>query len=238
MSEHLRIERISALLDEPWLDIAAEEHLEACEACRSEFERLSRMRMAFSALGQLDPPPDQWERIDASLDAVLGPDLSGGDVVPIRRGGRVGRRLMVGGPLQAAAAIALFAGGIFAGLQFTDGAPARPDGTVADIPSVLSAAGEDRAVYNTLSELESRTSLRQVGIDGSDGEAVFADFDPYEAARMDAWLDGRIRAFQERLDQAPSDPFASGYLMVLVDERARLAEAIERSARGSRVLEW
>ena len=69
MNEHLNIERISALLDEPWSDLTAEQHLEGCEDCRLEFERLSRMRMAFSALGELDAPRDQWSRIEASLDS-------------------------------------------------------------------------------------------------------------------------------------------------------------------------
>ena len=239
-SEHLHIERISALLDEPWSDLVAEEHLESCEDCRAEFERLSRMRMAFSALGELDPPRGQWERIDATLDEILGPDGGVRDIVPISSGRSIGRRLMVNGPLQAAAALALFAGGIFAGLQFTGGGPAGSSesstGSPGDLPSVISASGDDRAVYNTLAELESlRAPLRQVGLDGSDGDAV--QFDPYEAARAAAQIDGMIQALQERLDQVPNDPFASGYLIRAMDARARLAEAIERS-HVSRVVEW
>ena len=236
MSEHLSIERISALLDEPWSDTTAGAHLETCYACRLEFERLSRMRMAFSAMGQLDPPGDQWARIDASLDGVLGPEFD--RAVPIHRGRGVGRRLMTSGPLQAAAALALFAGGIFAGLQFTGSAA---NGSLADanVPSVIPAGGDERAAYNTLSELEAgRTPLRQAGLEGASAGSRVDELDPYEAAQLLARLEGQIRAFQERLNQAPDDPFASGYLMNLIDQRARIAEAIERSAHDSETVEW
>jgi len=145
---------------------------------------------------------------------------------------------MIRGPLQAAAALALFAGGIFAGLQFTGGVANRATAD-ADIPSVISASGEERAAYNTLSELAgARTPLRQAALGGATSGSRAGDLDPYEAAQLVARLDGQIRAFQERLNQAPDDPFASGYLMNLIDQRARLAEAIERSARDSEIVEW
>ena len=235
MSEHLTIERISALLDEPWADTVAGSHLESCDACRLEFERLSRMRMAFSAMGPLDPPADQLAKIEASLDEALGTSREG--AVPLRWNGSVVRHLMRSGPLQAAAAVALFAGGIFAGLQFTGGTGGRSTGD-ATIPTVIPASGDERAAYNTLSELEAaRTPLRQAGLDVSGGQRA-DDFDPYAAAQLVARLDGQIRAFQERLNQAPDDPFASGYLMNLIDQRARIAEAIERSASDSETVEW
>jgi hypothetical protein len=235
MNEHLNIERISALLDEPWSDLTAEQHLEACEDCRLEFERLSRMRMAFSALGELDPPTDQWNRIEESLAAVLAP---GSGIVPIASRG-ISARLMRNGPLQAAAAVALFAGGIFAGLQFTGGpgSPVAGGSIASDLPSVIPASGDDRDLYEALSDLESmQTPLRQVGINGSAAPAD--DFDAMQAAQVAARLDGIIQRLQEQLNESPGDPFASGYLLRALDQRARLAEMLERSARNSSVVEW
>lgn len=239
MAEHLNIERISALLDEPWADLEAETHLESCESCRAEFERLSRMRMAFSALGDLEPPADEWRRIEASLDAVLGPRGTPGDIVGIASRGGLRRRLMSNGAFQAAAAITLFAGGILAGLELTgNGFAPASSGVAGDIPSVVGASGEDRMVYNTLSEFESlRTPLREVGLSDSRGAAP-ASFDPIEGARLAARLDGLIRALREQLDRSPDDPFASGYLIQALNDRARLAETLETTLHDERVIEW
>jgi len=236
MAEHLNIERISALLDEPWADLGAEAHLEACESCRAEFERLSRMRMAFSALGDLEPPPGEWARLAASLDSRLGPTGAPGDIVGSGAPPSPARRLMMNGAFQAAAALALFAGGILAGLQLTG-----PGSRVAsrDVPSVIPATGDDRLVYNTLAELESlRTPLREVGLTAEGGSGEPAVFDPIVAARLSARLDGLIRALREQLDRVPGDPLASGYLIQALDDRARLAELIETTLHEERVVEW
>lgn len=240
MTDHLHIERISALLDEPWSDLDAEQHLESCEDCRTEFERLSRMRMAFSALGELDPPRDEWIRIEASLEEVLGPDDS---VVPISAAAGWRHRLMTNGPLQAAAALALFAGGIFAGVQLTGGAPGGtglPTGSVAGgaVPSVIPATGDDRELYEALNEFESmRTPLRQVDQGGLLVEET-PDFDAFEAARYAATLEGIIQVLRERLQESPDDPFASGYLPYALDQRQRLADLLEATATRSSVVEW
>lgn len=240
MSEHLSIERISALLDEPWTDHEAERHLETCDTCRAESERLSRMRMALSALGELDPPAQEWEKVGARLDAVLG-ESGAAPVLPLAPGGAV-RRVLANGPLQVAAALALFAGGVLAGLQFTAGSPATGVGETGsgELPAVVSAGGEDRAVLNVLSELEElRAPLRSVSDEAlSEPDEMASDFDPLQAARLAARLDGLIRAMQERLEGAPDDPFASAYLIELMDERARLAEAIERSVYDRRTVAW
>ncbi|MDH3732981.1 MAG: hypothetical protein OEU54_05580 [Gemmatimonadota bacterium] len=236
MTDHLHIERISALLDEPWSDLAAEQHLEACEECRTEFERLSRMRMAFSGLGELEPPRGEWERIQASLEEILGPDDS---IVPITASPSWRRRLISSGPVQAAAALALFAGGIFAGLQFTGAGSSSPANVLAGgvIPAVIPATGADRELYDALNEFESMgTPLRQVGFDQPDGGTL--DFDAFEAARYAATLEGIIQVLRERLQEAPGDPFASGYLPYALDQRQRLAELLEANGPGSSVVEW
>lgn len=238
--EHLTIERISALLDEPWADLAAEEHVERCAPCREEFERLSRMRMALSALGDLTPPADEWERIEARLDRRRVAPTA----VMRLRSGRWLTRL----PLQAAAAIALFAGGVLVGLEFTgSGEGERGAGQAegvagAALPAVIPASGEDRAVLQVLSELESlQAPLRQVGLDdestrlaGPGGEGV----DGLQAMRLAARIEGLIRAAQDRLARSPDDAVASALLLDLVEQRERLAEVVERSFQQARTVEW
>lgn len=107
MSEHVEHETLSALLDEPEAWPAARAHLDACPACRREFELMRRMRMALSALGELEPPTGSWDAISARLP--------GGSPA------RGWRRFLaddgwVGGSIRAAAAVILFAGGVGLGL--------------------------------------------------------------------------------------------------------------------------
>lgn len=228
MKAHPSSERISILLDEPWIDMEAQAHLEVCDACRAEFERMSRMRMAMSALGELEAPAGQWAAIEAALDRRG----AGGGVSPLRR---VAQRLMVSGPLQAAAALALFAGGVVAGLQVTGGGEAVPGRAVAtDPPAVLTATGEDRAVYDGLSELESLGgSLRQVGLGGED---VMGN--PAAAVEQMLRLEAAIEMMRQRLEADPADPVASAFLLQYDEARASLADELERAARSRLSTKW
>lgn len=227
MGEHLNTERISALLDEPWADKNGQAHLETCADCQAEFERLSRMRMGLSGLPDLEVPRGQWAAIEAMLDA----SEVGGGTRSIGR--RFARRLLVPGPLQAAAGLVLFAGGVFAGLQLTTGG-GTPD-SPADLPAVVSS-GDDRALLDGLNQMESlRSPLTQVGegAAGSSSSPAFPGRDPLAAAQELARLEGSIRALREHLDADPDDVMASAYLSELVEMRDRLAEELGRSS-GSR----
>lgn len=229
MTNHMDAERISALLDEPWADRDCRAHLESCRECQAEFERLSRLRMALSALPDEKAPAGQWAAIEAALDAReartgvrrLGHGLTG--------------RLFVPGPLQAATALLLFAGGVFAGLQFTGGRAANSPNPASDLPAVVS--GDDgRALVDGLTRMESlRSPLRQVGEGGTNpaAEGGPGGGDPLEAAQRLARLEGSIRALRDHLETNPDDPLASAYLLELVDTRDRLAEELDR-ASGTR----
>ncbi|WP_419162563.1 anti-sigma factor family protein [Candidatus Palauibacter sp.] len=222
MTEHMNAERISALLDEPWADHDCQAHLETCEDCQAEFERLSRLRMALSALPDERAPRGEWASIQAALDAGESARRS----FPI--GGHLARRLLVPGPLQAAAALVLFAGGVIAGLQFTTG---RPAATTADLPTVVSPA-DQRTMLDGLNQIESlRAPLRQVGEVVTDaGSGAGLQRDPIETAQLLARLEGAIRALRERLDANPGDLFASASLLELVERRDRLTEELGRSS--------
>jgi len=233
MAGHLDTERISALLDEPWSDNKGQAHLETCADCQSEFERVSRVRMALSALPDEEPPRGQWAAIEASLDAAEADrDRT---VTPLS--GHIARRFMVFGPLQAAAGLVLFAAGVLAGLQLT----ASESGSVGnqDVPAVLASSQDDRALFDGLTQLETlRAPLRQVGLGGEDpgpGNAGFWDAgrDPMAVAQSLAQVDGLIRAMREQLESHPRDFVASAYLLELQETRDRLTEQFDR-ATGTR----
>ena len=234
MAGHLDTERISALLDEPLSDRDGQAHLETCGDCQTEFERMSRVRMALSALPGEDPPRGHWIAIEAALDAAEFERDRG--VVPMGR--RVARRFMVSGPLQAAAGLVLFAGGVLAGLELTAADPGPVSS--ASVPAVVSTSGDDRVLLDGLTQLETlRTPLmRQVGV-GGEGSGLDDDGfwaagrDPMEAAQSLAQVDGLIRALREHLDANPRDFFASAYLLDLQETRHRLTDQLGR-ASGTR----
>lgn len=236
MAEHLTLERISALLDEPWADLGAETHLERCDDCRAEYERLSRMRMALSALGELEPPADGWRRIEARFA-----EAPGGAVVPLRR--RLASRFLASWPLQAAAAALLFAAGLTAGVRFAGPGSTAGGGSVAEalpgepgteVPVVVPSTGSDAALLNALAELEAlRSPVQQATLERPDGT-----LDPIVATQWIARLDGAIRAMQERVDRSPGDPVANAYLFQLLDERDRLTGELRQSVHLTQAVEW
>lgn len=216
---HLETERLSRLLDEPGSDPRATAHLEACGECRGEFERLSRVRMALSALGELEPPPGHWERIEAKLRVRRTLPPSGGEPEAWRLPPPWTRRAG-----QLAAAIVLFAGGLAAGLYVT---AARDGASVAAIPrDSPGAPGASEVDY--LEALGDLAGLREPGLAGGAGEGPL---DPVEAAERLARLEALIRATREALESAPGDPVANGLLFQLVDERDFLAGRLNQSLR-------
>lgn len=240
MDEHLGVERISGLLDEPWADRPGERHLEQCEVCQAEFERLSRMRMALSALGDEDPPAGEWRAIESVLDAAGAESRSLARPLPLR----IARRFMTSAQLQAAAALVLFAGGVLAGLQLT-GAGIAGEDTASPVPAVIGASGDDRALFDGLTQLEALRSspLRQAGLGAqasdelSDGPgAEPTDF--FAVTQELARLEGIIRAMRDRLDANPRDRLASAVLLDVVEQRDRLTEAVERSMRTRETVTW
>jgi hypothetical protein len=232
MSEHLTAERISAVLDEPWSDMEAEAHLESCESCRGEYERFSRMRMALSALGELEPPPGQWEIIEERLN--VSPYLPPTDVVPIGQSG--GWRRLRTWPVQAAAAFALFAGGLVAGVQLTDGGfgdrlAGDPDRLpVAVQPAAFQpgvALDPEDAYYAALTDLDAlRSPIRTVDLEHEDGS-----LNPVATAQALARLNALIMATQAAVERSPGDPVANGMLFQLMEERAAVATRIQESTR-------
>lgn len=247
-SEHLDPERISRLLEEPEADPGGRSHLEACEECRHEYERMSRMRMALSALGELEPPAGQWAEIEARLGGVRGgertamgrtamgrtegerlvtsPDGPGGP----GRGRRRGRelvRLLASWPVQVAAAVVLFAMGIMAGLQLPgqEGEPILARGeTAAEGTDVPDPAGREAA-------LRAVEDLGDLGDLLPAGELPEGGMDPADAAQKLARLEALIHASREAVERSPADPVANELLFDLVERRNALASRLHESLR-------
>lgn len=227
MAEHLDHETLSALMDEPEAWPAARDHLRGCTACRREFNVMRRMRMALSALDDLEAPDGAWEAIEARLPAGQAAAHAAG---PGRDRG------WVGATMRAAAAVVLFAGGV--GLGLWAGAPAKTAGAASGASSVaagdvpdggptrladagagaLSAAGEAarpasaRGSGSAGSSLESATGA-------SDSVTLPADLPrPYRAlySRLEA-----LRAQGPSPSQALQDPQAAAQHLARLDALIR-----------------
>lgn len=225
-SEHLTLEMISTLLEEPLGEpgehAEAAAHLAACEACSQEHSRMRRMLMALSGLGEMDPPAGEWERIEAELARQTG-------VLSFRR-----LSFLTGWPAQAAAAMILFAGGIAAGLVLTGG-PSR-DATQAAGGENLQYVGEPVAsgpetafpslsgqYYEAVAELERLRARPESSRDLIENPAA-------AVARL-ARLDALILASREALASSPTDPAINNLLFELIEERDDMASDLEGAVR-------
>ena len=222
MSNHLNIERISALLDEPERDPEGRTHLEGCERCRRELELLGRMRMALSGLGPMDPPADEWDRISARLGAASARRETGD------RGGAVGRPPAAGPrswPLwsaRLAAGVLLFAGGILAGHRFAAPDPGGPSSVAAAADDGrVASVGTDLDPASAFADLDEPLPVARHGeMDG---------LDPVAAAERLARLDAMIAASREAVSEAPADPVANDLLFELIERRENLAGRLEQT---------
>jgi hypothetical protein len=223
MAEHLTREQISTLLEEPRMVPAGPVHLEECEECSREYERMSRMRMALSALSDLEPPPDEWERISDRM----------GFSQRHRWSVRLQWLQTAGWPLRAAAVLILFSGGLLVGQRLA----VRPGGEAEDgwqaaqpatdgpgLFAVNQSRTEPEAAY-----LRNVAELQELRDQGVEGEGWMED--PAAVAERITRLDAIIEASREALSTAPADPVLNNFLFDLVDERNVLAGSLDRSLR-------
>lgn len=217
-SQHLTLEMISALLEEPERDLEAVAHLTECETCSQEHSRMRRMLMALSGLGELDPPAGEWERIEARLPKRR-------HVLPLRPA-----RFFIGWPVQAAAAMLVFAGGIAAGLMLTGGLgrDVTSVASVDDLPYVgesVAEGPETGSPFMAGEYYEAVAGLDRLRARPATSEAILQD--PVAAAKRLARLDALILASREALVTSPADPAINNLLFELIEERDRLAGGLE-----------
>jgi hypothetical protein len=218
MSEHVTLERLSALLDEPGGDEAAVTHLEGCGDCQREYQALGRMRMALSGLPDLRPPADSWGLIESALP-VIETSRRGVTLRPRRRS----FGLLSSWPLQAAAALILFAGGLAIGTRL------REAGTRDTIPSVVTAppSGAQPATDIEPGRLAYEDALRKLRELRAASAEVDAGTDPAAAAERLIRLDALVAASREALRKAPEDPAVNDFLFEVVDERDALSAELD-----------
>lgn len=221
--EHLTLEMISEVLEEPELHPEAAEHLAACDVCSLEHSSMRRMLMALSGLGEMDPPADEWERVESRLPTKRR-------VIPMWP-----LHVFAGWPAQVAAAMIVFAGGILAGLTFMGGGPDDDATAVANGESLPTTGDPVRGgpetrsplalaqYYDAVAGLE-QLRTRPVG----SGELLE---DPMATAERLARLDALIEASREALANSPTDPAINNLLFDLIKERDDLSVGLESAVR-------
>ncbi len=215
MPDHLSRERIAALIDEPEARGSERDHLDRCEECTVEFEQMVRTRMALSALPDLEPPVDEWRKIESRLSNGISRIR-----VPARPAMAWGFR-----PLWAAAVVALFAAGLGVGRQLSQPGPETMDPVATATPG---GTNESAVAY-----LRSVAQLQELREEGPSAEAIRED--PSLAAERLMRLDALIEASQEALRAAPTDPVLNNFLFDVVDERQTVAGQMNRSLRQASV---
>ncbi|MFQ5746125.1 MAG: hypothetical protein ACE5HF_02770 [Gemmatimonadota bacterium] len=237
MSEHLSREQIAALLDEMNGGAAGSAHLARCAACSREYEQMSRMRMALSALSDLEPPVGQWEQIEASLERVASAPSGRGDDDRGRAGNRVLPFPVLGRwPLQAAAVLTLFAGGWLVGrtigFQGAEAEAGRAAVTqMTDAPAESSeldfGRGPEADYLRTAADL---ADLRERAV-GDGGSLTGPEAMTERIAKLDVLAELTRRA----LEEAPADPVLNNFLFDVMDERESLAEGLTRMLQTTAV---
>ncbi|MCL7969224.1 MAG: hypothetical protein M8867_06365 [marine benthic group bacterium] len=222
MVEHLSRERIAALLDGPDAFGPDREHLEDCEACTHEYEQMLRVRMALSAMPELEPPADEWEGIHQRL---------GLDVASIGRRFSV-PALFTARPVWAAAVVALFAAGLGVGHQMADSGN-EPGVRTAVLESPSVAATTPGSADATDAYLRTVAEIERLRGEGAPDPAAWSD--PSAATERLMKLDALIEASREALRTAPTDPALNDFLFDVVDERDSLAGRLNRSLRYTSV---
>jgi hypothetical protein len=226
---HLSPERLAALADEP--PTAAElAHLAGCADC-------SRERAAHRELGKLaagsarsiGAPLTNWESLRPAL-------LADGVIDTGRGSGLVSRsRRRPSGWLQAAAAVALVAGGAAAGrvsarVPATNVAPSAPS-RAAQIDSAPR--------FRTLDE--ARAAQTQSQMLYQNATAYLAQYDttsreidsPAAMRTRLAALDRTQQVLNQALTEAPYDPVINGYYLTTVGQREATLRMINTAAPAS-----
>jgi len=221
--EHLTLEMISDVLEEPELHPEAAEHLAACDVCSLEHSLMRRMLMALSGLGEMDPPAGEWEGVESRLPTKR-------HVIPMRP-----PRLFLGWPAQVAAAMILFAGGILAGLTFMGGGPDDAATLVAtgeSIPSVgdpVLGGPETPSPFALAQYYDAVAGLEQLRARPVRSAELLED--PIATTERLARLDALIEASREALASSPTDPAINNLLFDLIKEQDDLSVGLESAVR-------
>jgi hypothetical protein len=250
---HLSLETIGRLVDEaPQPDEKA--HLEACAACRTELEDMRADLARLQSLPAIEPPPGEWQAIEARLDA---------EGLIRRPGLRLSWRASA---LRAAAAIAIFLLGTLSGVAWVGG---RSQPLLTAMPGDILPAARPSASAPAMSRPGVQNGARQAALGQSpvrvdnplaaallqgrmpdtredaarflgEAEMLYMDAlrrmaelgagsepgDPY--ARLAA-LEGIAAITRAALGQSPADPVLNGYHITALAQREATLRQIAAS---------
>jgi len=143
---------------------ALEAHLHSCPACRAEKERLAGL-LGMARL----PPPDAQEA--AALSDLSSPLL--GELRRRERRGQVLRRLLTGGAVAAAVALAILA----PALLRSHGPSLKPGPEVASAPVAAAPQSWEEPDMTTLWDESAVLDYSSSSSDGGVADAVYAAYD-------------------------------------------------------------
>lgn len=243
--EHLNLEAMARLLDEPASD-EERTHLNRCRRCREELDALRSQRLVLSHLPEMRPPAGDWDRLEPRLRAkgLLRESQQNPGRAPKGPGGWGGFGAHPW--LQAAAAVLLLVTGVGLGAGLPlDGwgsgarlasetpAGAVPSASVERPQSILAAvAGTDRELsleesaelvrlmehwyLEALREHRNRAQAEQMHV-------------PDDPITRFAALETLMAAGHQAVRELPADPFLNGLLVNMQAERDATLRGIQAS---------
>lgn len=226
--QHLTIETVARLVDEA-PDSGEAAHLEACEECRHLLEAMRADLAALADLPMIEPPPTEWDELEGRL-------LEEGLIR--RRPAQAPRWSMTA--IRAAASVAIFAFGAFAGAGWTR----EPAGRVQPIStsfagvetsSTASASVPLVAVREPRSAEETLAFYRQaeaVYLDALDRAASIRTTDGDNPVARLAALNAIAAITRSALVEAPADPVLNGYHLTAIAQREATVRQMAASGNG------
>ncbi|HSJ12903.1 MAG TPA: hypothetical protein VK939_00725 [Longimicrobiales bacterium] len=259
---HLNLETLARLVDEAPTALEAA-HLAGCAECRDELQALHEQGAQLGALPALQPPPEDWDRLERRLqeEGLIRAGLTG-----IRLPRRQTPWLAHAG--RAAAAVALFAIGTLAGrtLQPVPRQAAAPPiatpvvnasspSTVSDSPPAAIPATDSAPVADPIPQLrltgnapppaaraprtaeEAFDLLQNAETSYLEALARFAELSG--STRTDdptarlAALEGIVLTTRAALARAPTDPVINGYHLTALAQRDATLRQVSASGTDS-----
>jgi len=225
---HLSTDRLAALGDdEPTPAEAA--HLNACAECtRERVAYRTLVAMAHAERDSIGLPLTRWDAIAGAL-AADAPVQARPRIALAPPAAKTAIRRFMRMPLQAAAAVLLVAGGVFAG-RMTANLPTVPVVARSDVPGRSAPVrnvglSADSVFFSSVDEarevqLRSEAIYQQAAAFLADHDSSGAsDGNPVVVQSRLAALDQVISTTREAMRQAPHDPVINGYYLTTLGQR-------------------
>ena len=216
---HLTLEALARLLDET---PSGEEqrHLADCELCQEELAALRGQTDALASLPKMVPAPDGWAELRERLeDERLIAGVS---------------RPRFSGPLRAAAAIVLFAGGglLGYGVRGTaeDAAPAQLAGEPGVTANTDAGGAVDADRQEPQGGLQQVEEAQEAFLSALDQYMAATGSSPSDPATRLATLDNIVLTTAEALHEAPADPVINSFHLTALAQRNAMLRQISTSS--------